>query len=130
MPVDIRAAVSRNISELRKVISDKAAELAALRRELQRHETVLGLLARDGRQRAGRATGRRGRRGGELDAVLNRMSPTFTNKDFFRAASGLGKSALYLRQILSRWAKQGKIKRLERGHYQRVKKAPEKRASA
>jgi nitrogen fixation protein len=130
MPVDIKSAVARNISELKKVISDKSSELDQLKKDLERHESVLELLSRDGGgHKISLRNGRR-RRGSELNAVVSRLPETFTNKDFLKAAARARKSSVYLRQILSRWAKQGKIKRLQRGKYQKVKKANGKRLAA
>jgi hypothetical protein len=129
MAVNIRAAVSKNISELRKVISEKSSELAQLQRELERHENALQLFTHNGNRGVTRTATTRHRRT-NLNTVLGRLPGNFTNKDFLRAAGGLGKSSLYLRQILSRWAKQGRIKRLQRGHYQKAKRANAKRASA
>ena len=129
MPVDIKSVVARNINELKRVISDKSSELDLLKRDLERHESVLELLSRDGGQKISFRNGRR-RRGGELDAVVSRLPEKFTNKDFLKAAARARKSSVYLRQILSRWAKQGRIKRLQRGKYQKVKKANGKRLAA
>jgi len=46
------------------------------------------------------------------------------------AASMSGISSLYLRQMLTRWTKQGKLKRLRRGKYQKTKKASAERLVA
>jgi predicted transcriptional regulator of viral defense system len=54
--------------------------------------------------------------------MLRSMPDRFTSKDFAAAASS-GISSLYLRQMLTRWTKQGKLKRVERGKYHKTKKA-------
>ena len=122
MPVDIKTAVVKNMDELKKAISEKSSEVAQLEEELKRHETVLALLSDHGAQRGRNGTGRRRGRA-DLRAVLTRLPDTFTSRDFVRAGSRTRKPPIYLRQILSRWVKQGKIKRLERGKYQKTKKA-------
>jgi predicted transcriptional regulator of viral defense system len=58
------------------------------------------------------------------------MPETFTSKDFVAATAFSGISSLYLRQMLTRWTKQGRLKRLQRGKYQKTKKANAERLVA
>ena len=123
MAVDLKAAILGSIDELKKAISKKSSEMAQLESELKRHETVLALLA--GRNGAGntRAKRSRGANRATLRAVLFRIPDTFTSKEFVKEAARTKKEPIYIRQTLSRWAREGKIKRLERGKYQKLKKA-------
>jgi hypothetical protein len=123
MVVNLKAAIIGNISELKKAISEKSSEVARLERELKRHRTVLALLSQGGQVPSfGNGHRRRGKRV-DLRALLTRLPETFTSKEFVKEGSRTKKPPVYLRQTLSRWAREGKIKRVERGKYQKVKKA-------
>lgn len=130
MGVDLKIAVKKNIEDLKKAISVKASEMAQLESELKRHETVLELLGNsDGRQKGrARTSARRGRI--TLRDVLAQLPEKFTSRDFVKAAVRTRKPSVYLRQTLSRWARQGKIKRVERGKYHKVKNSSVNRLAA
>lgn len=120
MGVDLKTAVMRSIDKLKKAISVKSSEIAQLEDELKRHQTVLELLGRNGRGRVRAGSGAtRGR--SNLRDVLARLPDKFTSRDFVKAAVRTKKPSVYLRQTLSRWARQGKIKRVERGKYHKVR---------
>ena len=122
MTVDLKTAVMKNIGDLKKAISVKASEMAQLESELKRHENVPELLGSNGSREKARG-GNGGRRGRlNLRDVLARLPENFTSRDFVKAAVRTRKPSVYLRQTLSRWARQGKIKRVERGKYHKVKK--------
>lgn len=120
MEADLKRAVIRSIDKLKRAISVKSSEIAQLENELKRHQTVLELLSRNGTEkvRAGRGTRRSP---ANLREVLARLPEQFTSRDFVKAAVRVKKPAVYLRQTLSRWARQGKIKRVERGKYHKVR---------
>ncbi|MGH7823944.1 MAG: hypothetical protein ACREQ7_02020 [Candidatus Binatia bacterium] len=129
MHVDLKGAVLKNMTELKKAISDKSSEVAQLRRELERHESILALLSQsNGRGKMRTVSGRRRGRG-DLNAVLNRLPETFTSKEFVKAGTQANKTSIYLRQVLSRWARTGKLKRLQRGKYQKTKKGVQRLAA-
>ena len=130
MGVDLKSAVMKNIEDLKKAISVKASEMAQLESELKRHETVLQLLGSDGSRERARAGsgGRRGRL--TLRDVLAQLPEKFTSRDFVKAAVRTRKPSVYLRQTLSRWARQGKIKRVERGKYHKVRNGSASRLAA
>ena len=130
MGVDLKIAVKKNIEDLKKAISVKASEMAQLESELKRHETVLELLGDSGGRGKGRArtSARRGRM--TLRDVLAQLPEKFTSRDFVKAAVRTRKPSVYLRQTLSRWARQGKIKRVERGKYHKVKNSSVNRLAA
>jgi hypothetical protein len=129
MKVNLKSAVRESIADIKKAIAAKASEIAQLENELTRHETVLQLLNGEGRGK-GRA-GSRGRGGRtNLRAVLAGLPEKFTSRDFVKAAIRTKKPPVYLRQTLSRWARQGKIKRVERGKYHKVKNSSASRLAA
>jgi hypothetical protein len=128
MSVNLEAAVMENINELKSVISEKTLEVAELEKELKRYESVLDLL-RDDHNRNERRKGRpRGKT--DLAEVLGGLPETFTSKEFIKAATRTKKPSVYLRLALSRWAKEGRVKRLERGKYQKVRNGSSHRLAA
>jgi hypothetical protein len=128
MTADLKTAVLRSIEELRRTIAEKTAEIEQLEDELKRHESALELLAKDGTgMRAGNGS-RRGRI--KLRDVLEKLPERFTSRDFVKAAVRTKKPSVYLRQTLSRWARQGKIKRVERGKYHKVRSSSAHRMAA
>jgi hypothetical protein len=130
MGVDLKTAVMKNIDDLRKAISVKASEMAQLESELERHETVLELLGSNGGREKARPGSSRRRGRMNLRDVLARLPENFTSRDFVKAAVRTRKPSVYLRQTLSRWARQGKIKRVERGKYHKVKNGGMNRLAA
>lgn len=120
MGVDLKTAVMKSMDELKKAISVKSSEIARLENELKRHETVLELLGRNGGEKVRAGSGARRSRN-NLREVLARLPEKFTSRDFVKAAVRTKKPSVYLRQTLSRWARQGKIKRVERGKYHKVR---------
>jgi hypothetical protein len=130
MQVNLRGAVVKNMTVLKKAIADKTFEVAELRKELKRHASILALLSRNhAGAKVKKVTGRRRSRG-DLNAVLNRLGETFTSREFVKAGMRANKTSIYLRQVLSRWARTGKLKRLQRGKYQKTKKANVHRLAA
>ena len=128
MSVNLEAAVMENIDELKLAISEKALEVAELEKGLKRYESVLALL-RDDHNRDARRKGRpRGKT--DLAEVLGGLPETFTSKEFIKAATRTKKPSVYLRLALSRWAKEGRVKRLERGKYQKVRNGSSHRLAA
>ena len=129
MSVNLEAAVIENITEIKTAISEKAIEVAELEKELKRYESVLALLRNNDNNRR---SGRKGRPRGKTDlaAVLGGLPETFTSKEFIKAATRIKKPSVYLRLALSRWAKEGRVKRLERGKYQKVRNGSSHRLAA
>ena len=119
MSVNLEAAIIGNINELKQAISEKSLEVTQLEKELKRYETALNVL-RDGDENVSAAKGGR-RRKTDLSTVLSDLPDTFTSKDFIKAATRTRKPSVYLRLALSRWTKEGRLKRLERGKYQKVR---------
>ena len=128
MSVNLEAAVMENMNELKSAISEKALEVAELEKELKRYESVLALLRNDNNRRSGRKGRPRGKT--DLAAVLGGLPFTFTSKEFIKASTWIKKQSVYLRLALSRWAKEGRVKRLERGKYQKVRNGSSHRLAA
>ncbi len=128
MTADLKTAVLKSIEELKETIAEKTAEIAQLEDELKRHESALELLAKDGNGMRAGTTTRHGRL--KLRDVLEKLPEKFTSRDFVKAAVRTKKPSVYLRQTLSRWARQGKIKRVERGKYHKVKGSSSHRMAA
>jgi hypothetical protein len=118
MPADVKTAVMETMAEIEKSISEKSMEVAQLKEELILYQSILALLAKKERPQNG---GRHERV--DLKTVLRSMPENFTSKDFVAAAASSGISSLYLRQMLTRWTKQGRLKRVQRGKYHKTKKA-------
>jgi predicted transcriptional regulator of viral defense system len=78
------------------------------------------LLGKNGSGKTRAGSGAR-RSGTNLREVLARLPEKFTSRDFVKAAVRTKKPSVYLRQTLSRWARQGKIKRVQRGKYHKVR---------
>lgn len=123
MPVDLKAAVLGSIDTLKKTIAKKASEMTRLEKELERHQTVLALLADRNGVADGKGKRNRNPHRANLRAVLSKVRDTFTTKEFVKEAAHTKKEPIYIRQTLSRWAREGKLKRLARGKYQKLKKA-------
>ncbi len=128
MTTDLRTAVLKSIEDLKRAIAEKTAEIAELEDELNRHESALELLAKDGNGMHAGTASRHGRL--KLRDVLEKLPERFTSRDFVKAAVRTRKPSVYLRQTLSRWARQGKIKRVERGKYHKVRSGGAHRMAA
>ena len=128
MAVELKAGVRRRIDRLRKDLAAAAERVAALRDEINRHQLVYDML--DGRKtarpswrgqlRTGPLT--RGPRGAMIDwkAVFEILPDQFT-LDTMSAHEAVGdKPRVYLRQVVVRWSKEGRIKRTGRGAYQKI----------
>lgn len=109
--------VRREIDRLKKEIDRKTSELASLNDELGRHQKVYGLLGGANRRARGRA---RKTTLVNWNSVLQGLPSRFTIGDLAEAPDARKKSPVYLRQVVVRWAKQGKTERVERGRYQKV----------
>jgi len=120
MAVNLRASVRSVIKELKKNIDQKASELASLKDELKRHARAHELLGGD-RART-RRTRARGKRAVTVDwnSVLKGLPATFTLDHIYRASAVKGMPRGYLRHVVTKWAKQRKIKRTGWGRYRTV----------
>jgi len=120
---NLTTSVSREIDRLKKEIGQRTSQLASLKDDLRRHQKVYGLLrGADRTARRPKRPRRRARRTSPVNwnSVLNQLPSRFTISDIAKRNEAKGKAPVYLRQIVVRWAKQGKTKRVARGKYQKV----------
>ncbi len=130
MALDLKVSVKRQIDKLRKELAEATARLATLRDEIKRHELIYDML--DGKSqtrrrgvRAGASRGgtqRRGPRGAMIDwnAVFDTLPGEFTLDTIGANKTAGEKPRAYLRQVVVRWSKEGRIKRTGRGMYQKT----------
>jgi hypothetical protein len=119
MAGDLRISVSREVARIRREIDRKSSELASLRDSLKQHLRVSKLLGTDNARKSGaRKLSKRGKLV-DWNALLKSLSNTFTLDELAKNKSARGKSRPYLHQVLVRWGKQGKVKRVSRGKYQK-----------
>ncbi len=126
MAADLKEGVRREIDRLRKELDTATERVAALQEEIKRHERVHDML--DGRKtgkgsRRGRRPGagalKRGPRGAMIDwtAVLATLPDRFTLDSLLAHETAGGKTRAYLRQVVSRWSKERRVRRTGRGMY-------------
>ena len=108
MAVDLKVSVSKEITSLRKIITQKTSEVTSLKNELRRHERVYKLLG-GGRART-RRTRARGKRAVTVDwnSVLKGLPATFTLDHIYRESAVKGKPQGYLRHVVVKWARDRK----------------------
>ena len=129
MTVDLKVSVRREIDRLMRQQAAATGRVAELQDEIKRHELIYGML--DGREtskqsRRGRSTVgalKRGPRGAMIDwnAVLATLPGEFTLDTLSTHETASEKPRAYLRQLVVRWSKEGRIKRTGRGMYQKTK---------
>ena len=127
MALELKVSVKRQIDRLRKELTAATGRVVALRDEIKRHELIYRML--DGRS-AGRRPGRpstvgtakRGSTGAMIDwnAVLATLPDQFTLDTMSAHETTREKPRSYVRQMVARWAKEGRIKRTGRGMYQKT----------
>lgn len=120
MPVALTTSVRREISRIRRDIVRKTSELVSLKDQIEKHERVLKLLGGDNTGKRGSRVRARKRAMINWNTLLKGLPGSFTIDGLSKRNGARTKSRLYLRQVLLRWVKQGKIKRIGRGKYQKV----------
>ena len=128
MATDLKVSVRRQIDRLRKELAVATGQVAALQDEIKTHELVYGML--DGRKTGKRseqgpsAVGslKRGPRGAMIDwnAVFATLPNEFTLEIISVHKTASEKPRAYLRQVVVRWSKEGRIRRTARGMYQKI----------
>ena len=128
MAADLKDSVKREIDRLRKELDTATGRVAALQEEIRRHELVQEML--DGRKTGkGSRRGRpvvgalkRGPRGAMIDwtAVLATLPERFTLDSLLAHETAGGKTRAYLRQVVSRWSKERRVRRTGRGMYEKT----------
>ena len=128
MATDLKVSVRRQIDRLRKKLAVATGQLAVLQDEIKRHELIYDML--DGRK-TGKRSGRgpstvgllkRGPRGAMIDwnAVFATLPSQLTLETIGAQQTASEKPRSYLRQVVVRWSKEGRIKRTGRGMYQKT----------
>ena len=125
MATDLKISVRRQIDRLRKELDVTTGRVAAWRDEIKRHELVYDML--DGRKTGKRSRQvrsearelKRGPRGAMIDwtAVFATLPEQFTLDSLLVHKTAGEKTRSYLRQVVSRWSKEGRIRRTGRGMY-------------
>ena len=128
MATDLKVSVRRQIDRLKKDLAVATGQVAALQDEIKRHELVYDML--DGRKTAKRSQRgpstvgslKRGPRGAMIDwtAVFATLPDQFTLDTMIAHKTAREKTRAYLRQVVVRWSKEGRIKRTGRGMYQKT----------
>jgi hypothetical protein len=118
MPVDLRVVVKKALVHLRKDISKKHSELASLRTQLIRYQRVQGLLNGAPGAAAMKLNGKVRRKRVDWASVLKRLPGSFNIENVNSAANST--SPTYAYRVLGSWIKHKKIKRVERGLYQKL----------
>ncbi len=120
MPIGLTITIRKEINRLQKSIAQKTSELVSLRNELKKHERIYKLLGAE--RRRGRAVRRRATRTARVnwDLVLKRLPNSFTLPKLSKRKALRAKAKGYLRQVVVKWAKQGKVKRTGRGRYRKA----------
>jgi len=123
MPENLITSVRREIDRLKKEIGQRTSELAAFKDNLIKHQRAYRLLA-GGDTKAQRPVRRRGkaRRTTPVNwnSMLDLLPSRFTVGDLAKEAVARRNSPGYARQVVVKWAKQGRTKRIGRGKYQKV----------
>ena len=128
MATDLKVSVRRQIDRLKKDLAVATGQVAALQDEIKRHELVYDML--DGRKTAKRSQRgpstvgslKRGPRGAMINwtAVFATLPEQFTLDTMIAHKTASEKTRAYLRQVVVRWSKEGRIKRTGRGMYQKT----------
>ena len=103
-------------------------QVAALRDEIKKYELIYDLLdgrktgKRSRRDRSGDGTLKRGPRGTMIDwtAVFATLPEQFTLDSLLAHETAGEKTRGYLRQVVLRWSKEGRIRRTGRGMYEKT----------
>ena len=128
MATDLKVSVKKQIDRLGKELAVATGRVAALQDEIKKHELIYDML--EGQRTAKRPRrGRppveplkRGPRGAMIDwnAVLATLPDQFTLDSMSAHKAANEKPRAYLRQVVVRWSKEGRIKRTARGTYQKI----------
>ena len=128
MAADLKISVKSEIDRLRKELAVATGRVAELQEEIKRHELVYEML--DGRKtgkrsrqgRSGAGALKRGPRGAMIDwtAVLATLPDRFTLDSLLTHETAGEKTPAYHRQVVSRWSKEGRVRRTGRGMYEKT----------
>ena len=122
MAADLKVSVKREIERLQKEQAAATGRVAALQDEIKRHELVYDMLDRRKTGKGSRRALKRGPRGAMIDwtGVFATLPEQFTLDSLLAHETAGEKTRAYLRQVVSRWMKEGWIKRTGRGMYEKT----------
>ncbi len=128
MATDLKANVRREIDRLTKELAAATGRVAELQEEIKRHELVHDMLdgektgKRSPQGRSGAGALKRGPRGAMIDwtGVFATLPDRFTLESLFGHETAGEKTRAHLRQVVSRWQKEGRIRRTGRGMYEKT----------
>ena len=128
MAVDLKVSVKREIERLKKEHAAATGRVAALQDEIKRYEMVHDMLdgrktgKRSRRGRPGAGVLKRGPRGAMIDwtAVFATLPDQFTLDSLLAHQTAGEKTRVYHRQVVSRWSKEGRVRRTGRGTYEKT----------
>ena len=125
MATDLKVSVRREIDRLTKELAVATEQVAALRDEIKKYELIYDMLDGQRRSRRGRSGAgalKRGPRGAMIDwtAVFATLPDQFTLDTMIAHKTASEKPRAYLRQVVVRWSKEGRIRRTSRGMYEKT----------
>ncbi len=126
MALDLRDSVRKQIDLLKKELTSATERVNSLNDEIKRHEVIYEMLAGNDKPapRRGRPRGsqKRGPSGSMIDwnSIFNTLPNEFTLDTIGANETAREKPRAYLRQVVVRWSKEGRIKRTGRGRYQKA----------
>src|SRR2546430_10110391 len=118
MALDMRVAVNKTIVDLRREISKKTSDLAALKSELARYQKVKGILNSQPRAARSKANRKVRRKPVDWNSVLKQLPGSFAVGTVANLAKVKSRTSTH--RVLTKWIKQRKVKRLELGKYQKL----------
>jgi hypothetical protein len=118
MALDLRVAVNKAIVHLRREITKKNSELTSLREDLARYQKAHDVL--NGHSAGPRSKAKRTVRRKRVDwnSVLKRLPSSFAVGNISNLTKR--KATTYVHRMLAKWVKQRKIKRVDRGKYEKL----------
>ncbi len=126
MALDLRDSVRKQIDLLKKELASATERVNSLNDEIKRHEVIYDMLAGDAKPtaRRGRPRGpqKRGPSGSMIDwnAIFATLPNDFTLDTIGANETAREKPRAYLRQVVVRWSKEGRISRTGRGQYRKA----------
>lgn len=139
MALDLKVSVKRHMDGLKEELAAVTRRQTALRGEIEQceqfHRTLGGDAGTDGKEQPKRGGGRPrvqrteqkpkkspGRRGSMIDwnAIFQTLPEEFSLDNLESHKIAREKPRAYLRQVVVRWSKEGRIKRTARGKYQKA----------
>lgn len=116
---NLRIDIQREIQRIQSSINLKAAELRAMRADLEKYKKIAGMLenGRSSSKRVSRISRRKRRT--DWNLIFGRLEKSFTSSDV-RKAAGTGPKQADVHQALLRWVKDKRVKRISKGQYRKA----------